>query len=305
MQSIAQPPNWWSFRLITASSRPGVVRRIRSFAPAGVAHTSVTRPVRGLRDPACPDVIRSAYEQLEQAMARRRIGQEQLWGERAARSIGPSLDEVSALVDWAEHDELLSSISSSSKGEPGWPPLALFRVLLPATRHDLSDVRLAEALDDRTSFVRFRGELVRRGLDRALFSRSVVASTHTINRCRRVTRTSRNMASIMRLASPCAARGMGRRRPIIQSAAAKSAWVAPLKVERCLSETTLDSSPASARPARRASRSVASVTRWLSVTASGRERWTGLPPEAPTDIMPVRRPIQSWQRSARAREACP
>ena len=65
-------------------------------------------------------------------MARRRIGQEQLWGERAARSIGASLDEVSALVDWAEHDELLSSISSSSKGEPGWPPLALFRALVAA-----------------------------------------------------------------------------------------------------------------------------------------------------------------------------
>jgi IS5 family transposase len=44
--------------------------------------------------------------------------------------------------------------------------LSLFRALLLATWHDLSDVRLAEALDDRTSF---RRELVRRGLDRALF----------------------------------------------------------------------------------------------------------------------------------------
>jgi transposase, IS5 family len=73
------------------------------------------------------------------------------------------------------------------KGEAGWPPLALFRALLLATWHDLSDVRLAEALDDRTSFrrfcgfaaheptpertafVRFRRELVARGLDRVLF----------------------------------------------------------------------------------------------------------------------------------------
>ena len=113
-------------------------------------------------------------------MARRRIGQEKLWGERKARSGGISLDEVAVLVDWVELDQLLAGISSSAKGELGWPPLALFRALLLASWHDLSDVRLAEALDDRasfrrfcgfstheptperTSFVRFRGELVRR-----------------------------------------------------------------------------------------------------------------------------------------------
>jgi IS5 family transposase len=65
--------------------------------------------------------------------------------------------------------------------------LALFRALLLATWHDLSDVKLAEALDERasfrrfcgfaaheptperTAFVRFRRELVARGLDRVLF----------------------------------------------------------------------------------------------------------------------------------------
>ena len=100
---------------------------------------------------------------------------------------GTSLDEVAALVDWAELDGLLAEISASAKGEPGWPPLALFRALLLATWHELSDVRLAETLDDRasfrrfcgfaadeatperTAFVRFRAELVRRGLDRTLF----------------------------------------------------------------------------------------------------------------------------------------
>ena len=92
-----------------------------------------------------------------------------------------------ALIDWTEPDRLLADISAAAKGELGWPPLALFRALLLATSHDLSDVRLAEALDDRasfrrfcgfatheptperTAFVRFRRELVRRGLDRALF----------------------------------------------------------------------------------------------------------------------------------------
>ena len=120
-------------------------------------------------------------------MARRRIGQEQLAFSDAARQRGTSLDEVAALVDWAEVDRLLAGLSASPKGEPGWPPLALFKALLLATWHDLSDVRLAEALDDRssfrrfcgfaahepaperTAFVRFRAELVRRGLDRALF----------------------------------------------------------------------------------------------------------------------------------------
>jgi transposase, IS5 family len=120
-------------------------------------------------------------------MARRQIGQESLAiGGQEPRG-GTSLDEIATLVDWAELDRLLAGISASPKGELGWPPLALFRALLLATWHDLSDVRLAEALDDRasfrrfcgfaaheltperTAFVRFRAELVRRGLDRALF----------------------------------------------------------------------------------------------------------------------------------------
>jgi hypothetical protein len=40
-------------------------------------------------------------------------------------------------------DSQLAGISAAAKGEPGWPPLALFRGLLLATWHDLSDVRLA------------------------------------------------------------------------------------------------------------------------------------------------------------------
>ena len=139
-------------------------------------------------------------------MARRRIGQERLAIGVARASKRSSLDEVSALVDWAALDSLLAGISASAKGEPGWPPLALFRALLLATWYDLSDVRLAEALDDRasfrrfcgfaaheptperTAFVRFRAELVRRGLDRNLFEtvtrqldgRGVVVRTGTL-----------------------------------------------------------------------------------------------------------------------------
>jgi IS5 family transposase len=120
-------------------------------------------------------------------MARRRIGQEQLSiGIEQARR-GASLDEMSILIDWAEIGRHLGGIDAAAKGELGWPPLALFKAVLLATWHDLSDVKLADAIEDRTSFrrfcgfaafeptpertgfVRFRAELVGRGLARALF----------------------------------------------------------------------------------------------------------------------------------------
>ncbi len=89
-------------------------------------------------------------------MARRRIGQEDLIARPEPRAAS-SLAELAALLDWAEIDRHMVSISAAVRGELGWPPLALFRGLLLATWHDLSDVRLADALDDRTSFRRFCG----------------------------------------------------------------------------------------------------------------------------------------------------
>ena len=94
-----------------------------------------------------------------------------------------SLDELIGLICLRTN----STAYSASKGEPAWPPLALFKALLIAVWYDLSDVKIAEALDDRasfrrfcgfsssdvtperTAFVRFRKELVARGLDEALF----------------------------------------------------------------------------------------------------------------------------------------
>lgn len=120
-------------------------------------------------------------------MARRRIGQDQLSLGGPSPKGGTALDVIAAMVDWGELDDLLVGISAAAKGEAGWPPLALFRALLLATWHDLSDVRLAEALDDRasfrrfcgfaqheptperTAFVRFRAALLQRKLDRVLF----------------------------------------------------------------------------------------------------------------------------------------
>ena len=120
-------------------------------------------------------------------MARRRIGQDQpgLDAGRGRRS--GSLEEIAGLIDWAEIDRHLAPIYAAPKGEQAWPPLALFKALLLAVWYDLSDVKLAEALDDRasfrrfcgfarheptperTAFVRFRRELVARSLDRVLF----------------------------------------------------------------------------------------------------------------------------------------
>jgi len=120
-------------------------------------------------------------------MARRRIGQETLGFEEDRAGRGTSLDKLHALIAWGVLEGQLGAIYSAAKGEPAWPPLALFKALLIAVWYDLSDVKLAEALDDRasfrrfcgfcahestperTAFVRFRKELVARGLDRMLF----------------------------------------------------------------------------------------------------------------------------------------
>ena len=119
-------------------------------------------------------------------MVHRVIGQEQLplVTKPSARS---SLDEMAALLDWSPVADLLKPIYAGEKGEAAWPPLAMFKALLLAVWYDLSDVKLAEALDDRasfrrfcgfssseptperTAFVRFRRALVAAGLDRVLF----------------------------------------------------------------------------------------------------------------------------------------
>lgn len=124
-------------------------------------------------------------------MARRRIGQESFGFMGRAGGGNAALEELAGAVDWAPIERLLGDIYAAAKGEPAWPPLALMKALLLGVWHDLSDVKLAEALDDRrsfrrfcgfseseavperTAFVRFRAELVRRGLDKRLF-RAVV-----------------------------------------------------------------------------------------------------------------------------------
>lgn len=86
-------------------------------------------------------------------MSRRRIGQES-FGFGDAEHRRSSLDDLVKLIGWASVDQRLAGISCAAKGELAWPPLALFKALLLAIWYDLSDVKLAEALDDRASFRR-------------------------------------------------------------------------------------------------------------------------------------------------------
>ena len=120
-------------------------------------------------------------------MAYRSIGQERL-GFAVSSGIASSLDDLSRLIDWDRVAGILGQVHSSAKGEPAWPPLAMFKALLLSVWYDLSDVKLAEALDDRasfrtfcgfsrteatperTAFVRFRKALIAHQLDRLLFT---------------------------------------------------------------------------------------------------------------------------------------
>lgn len=121
-------------------------------------------------------------------MVHRSIGQERLGFASEPRATS-SLDGLFGMLDWTEIADLLSGIHANAKGEAAWPPLAMFRALLLAVWYDLSDVTLAESLDDRasfrrfcgfsgteatperTAFVRFRKALIGQGLDRLLFER--------------------------------------------------------------------------------------------------------------------------------------
>lgn len=138
-------------------------------------------------------------------MAHRSIGQERFGFAGHTRPTS-SLDNLGKLIDWSAVAALLDPLYSATKGEPAWPPLAMFKALLLSIWYDLSDVKLAEALDDRasfrrfcgfsaneatperTAFVRYRRQLVAGNLDRSLFdtvtrqlkSKAVTVKTGTL-----------------------------------------------------------------------------------------------------------------------------
>jgi hypothetical protein len=79
-------------------------------------------------------------------IARGAIGKERLLLMAGKRK--SELDALSELINWHEADTLMAPISDAAKGEQGWPPHCLLKAPLLARRCDLSDVKLAEALDD-------------------------------------------------------------------------------------------------------------------------------------------------------------
>ena len=138
-------------------------------------------------------------------MAQHSIGQEQFRFAGRPRP-SPALDELAKLIAWNSIAELLDPLHPTTKGEPAWPPVVMFRALLLSIWYDLSDVKLAEPFDDRssfrrlcgfsaseatperTAFVRFRRLMVAYNLDRTLFetvtlqlkSRAVTVKTGTL-----------------------------------------------------------------------------------------------------------------------------
>ena len=94
------------------------------------------------------------------AMSRRRVGQLGLLdASLAKRGNGrvDALDRIHGLLDWAAFDRLLCGIHTAAKGEPSYPPLMMFKVLLLQRWHGLSDPAMETALYDRLSFQRFAG----------------------------------------------------------------------------------------------------------------------------------------------------
>lgn len=93
-------------------------------------------------------------------MPRRRIGQlswvDGALSKRRERR-QDALAGIDALVDWAPFATALKDIHGAAKGEPAYPPLVMFKVLLLQRWYGLSDPAMEAALFDRISFLRFAG----------------------------------------------------------------------------------------------------------------------------------------------------
>lgn len=93
-------------------------------------------------------------------MAHRRIGQLGFADAVIAARAGARRDglaEVGKLIDWSRFEALLAGLYPAAKGEPAYPPLMMFKVLLLQRWYELSDPGMEEALADRLSFRHFAG----------------------------------------------------------------------------------------------------------------------------------------------------
>jgi IS5 family transposase len=62
-------------------------------------------------------------------VVQRSIGQDR-FGFSGSERTTSSLDTLVSLIDWHAVAALLDPLYSASKGEPAWPPLAMFKALL-------------------------------------------------------------------------------------------------------------------------------------------------------------------------------
>src|SRR3984893_10147087 len=94
-------------------------------------------------------------------MGQRRIGQlgfmDAAVSRRGGGGRGEVLYEISRLLDWSAFERVLAVIPVSAKGDPSFPPLMMFKVLLLQRWYGLSDPAMEAALYDRLSFQRFAG----------------------------------------------------------------------------------------------------------------------------------------------------
>ena len=68
------------------------------------------------------------------------------------------LERIVAVLDWARFEAILKALApSGGPGRPAYPPLMMFKALLLAQWHQLSDPALEDALADRISFRAFCG----------------------------------------------------------------------------------------------------------------------------------------------------
>jgi len=73
---------------------------------------------------------------------------------------GCFLDEIDRLIDWKPFEKVLRQKLKrvvNAVGNPAYPPLLMFKILLLQRWYKLSDMAVEEALCDRLSFVRFTG----------------------------------------------------------------------------------------------------------------------------------------------------
>jgi IS5 family transposase len=95
----------------------------------------------------------------EISMAERRMGQMSFAEKLVVASTGGNavLAKIAGFIDWKPIAEMLSEVRGGTMGQPGYPALMMFRVLLLQRWYGLSDPATEEALKDRFSFRHFAG----------------------------------------------------------------------------------------------------------------------------------------------------